>query len=287
MQSRLAIVLMSVAGAGVLFCLGLAFGLGVMSSPPAETHKQIAITTTPTKVARQETTGSATRDDDRALTPLYPTRPAGPASPPAAQAAQAQEPAQQQQQATPQPHQRAQQQAPASAPAAPTPTQQAKTDAPPAAAAKPAATPPVSTPKAATPVSLESRNACDVQACARAYRSFRESDCSYQPYSGPRQLCVSPPGSKEASRSRAPERAARVRDLRDAAPNLREDARDDDATADGRATDRRADDDSRTVVLRYHRDYTADGEDDRVVVPADSDRGDWADDPGDTSDDDQ
>lgn len=279
MQSRLAIVLMSVAGAGVLFCLGLAFGLGVMSSPPAEKHKQIAITTAPTKVARQETTGSATHDDDRALTPLYPARPAGAASPPAAQTAQVQEqPAPQQQQATPQPQ--AQQQAPA-------PTQQAKADPPPASAARPAAAAPVSTPKAATPVSLESRNACDVQACARAYRSFRESDCSYQPYSGPRQLCVSPPGAIEASRSREPERAARSRDLRDAAPKLREDARDDDAAADGRAIDRRSDDGSRTVVLRYHRDYTADGEDDRVVVPADSGRGDWADDPGDAGDDDQ
>lgn len=31
--------------------------------------------------------------------------------------------------------------------------------------------------------------ACNIQACARAYRSFRTSDCSYQPYRGPRQLC--------------------------------------------------------------------------------------------------
>ena len=70
MQSRLAIVLMSVAGAGLLFCVGLLFGLGVMSTPSPEQHKQIAVTTTPTKVARQETTGSATHDDDRALTPI-------------------------------------------------------------------------------------------------------------------------------------------------------------------------------------------------------------------------
>ena len=279
MQSRLAIVLMSVAGAGVLFCLGLAFGLGVMSSPPAETHKQIAITTAPTKVARQETTGSATHDDDRALTPVYPARPGGPSSPPAAQAAQAQ---QQQQQATPQPQQQAQQQAPA-----PASTQQAKADTPPApATAKPAAAAPVSAPKAATPVSLESRNACDVQACARAYRSFRESDCSYQPYSGPRQLCVSPPGAKEASRSREPERAGRSGDLRERAGDSRDDAR-DRALEDERATDGRADDGSRTVVLRFHRDYTADGEDDRIVVPADDGRGDWVDDPGDAGDDDQ
>jgi len=30
---------------------------------------------------------------------------------------------------------------------------------------------------------------CNVKACTRAYRSFRASDCTYQPYSGPRQLC--------------------------------------------------------------------------------------------------
>ena len=34
-----------------------------------------------------------------------------------------------------------------------------------------------------------SARACDVKACARAYRSFRPSDCTYQPYSGPRLLC--------------------------------------------------------------------------------------------------
>ena len=31
---------------------------------------------------------------------------------------------------------------------------------------------------------------CNVRACERAYRSFRESDCTYQPYSGPRKLCT-------------------------------------------------------------------------------------------------
>jgi penicillin-binding protein 1A len=31
--------------------------------------------------------------------------------------------------------------------------------------------------------------ACNYRACARAYRSFRPSDCTYQPYRGPRRLC--------------------------------------------------------------------------------------------------
>jgi penicillin-binding protein 1A len=31
--------------------------------------------------------------------------------------------------------------------------------------------------------------ACNVRACSRSYRSFRASDCTFQPYSGPRKLC--------------------------------------------------------------------------------------------------
>lgn len=30
---------------------------------------------------------------------------------------------------------------------------------------------------------------CNIQQCSRAYRSFRASDCTFQPYSGPRRLC--------------------------------------------------------------------------------------------------
>lgn len=30
---------------------------------------------------------------------------------------------------------------------------------------------------------------CNVHACARAYRSFRPNDCTFQPYTGPRRLC--------------------------------------------------------------------------------------------------
>lgn len=31
---------------------------------------------------------------------------------------------------------------------------------------------------------------CNYRACSNAYRSFRASDCTYQPYHGPRQLCT-------------------------------------------------------------------------------------------------
>ena len=30
---------------------------------------------------------------------------------------------------------------------------------------------------------------CDFRACANAYRTFQESDCTYQPSDGPRRLC--------------------------------------------------------------------------------------------------
>jgi len=34
-----------------------------------------------------------------------------------------------------------------------------------------------------------SNNRCDVPACAGAYKSFRASDCTYQPFDGPRRVC--------------------------------------------------------------------------------------------------
>ena len=40
MQSRLAIVLMSVAGTAALFGIGFVLGLGVMSTPKPEQHKE-------------------------------------------------------------------------------------------------------------------------------------------------------------------------------------------------------------------------------------------------------
>jgi hypothetical protein len=48
---------------------------------------------------------------------------------------------------------------------------------------------------AQTPVKSQAANSCDVAACASAYRSFRESDCSYQPFDGPRRLCEGAPGA--------------------------------------------------------------------------------------------
>jgi 1A family penicillin-binding protein len=36
----------------------------------------------------------------------------------------------------------------------------------------------------------EASAACNFRACARAYRSFRPADCTFQPYDGPRRLCT-------------------------------------------------------------------------------------------------
>ena len=46
------------------------------------------------------------------------------------------------------------------------------------------------TTKDAKPQPAQSAARCDVAACEGAYRSFRASDCTYQPYHGPRQVCT-------------------------------------------------------------------------------------------------
>ena len=39
------------------------------------------------------------------------------------------------------------------------------------------------------PAPAQKQNSCNVQACSASYRSFRASDCTFQPYGGPRRLC--------------------------------------------------------------------------------------------------
>ena len=54
----------------------------------------------------------------------------------------------------------------------------------------------------AQPVAAKN-NSCDVQGCARAYSSFNAADCTYQPFQGPRQLCVKPPPAQAQQKSAA------------------------------------------------------------------------------------
>ncbi len=67
--------------------------------------------------------------------------------------------------------------------------------APPTVSPAPVAAQPAisATTQPAAAAAMTPANACNVAACASAYRSFRESDCSYQPLSGPRRLCEGAP----------------------------------------------------------------------------------------------
>jgi hypothetical protein len=268
MQSRFAIVVMSIAGAGLLFCAGLVFGLGVMSTPKGGQHKEIAVTNTPVKVARRETTGSSAPD---ALTPLTPVHPGTSSAQPTTQASAPQPAAPVQAAPGASAAPRA---APQTQKTADSPAQEAK--AAPAPQAAPAEPAPVKqlAPANATPVSLHAKNSCDVQACSRAYKSFRAEDCTYQPYSGPRQLCVNPPApAKEASRGDDKNASVRVR-RGDRDVEIRNVPR--DRVVDGASI---RDDDGPALRRQVRRDFTADGEDDgiddsRVIVRSDDDRGD-------------
>ena len=81
--------------------------------------------------------------------------------------------------------------APVTPPSAPAPLSQTGPAPAQQTAAAPVTPPPVQTPApVAPPVVAAPKVKCDVDACAAAYRSFRESDCTYNPSFGPRRLCT-------------------------------------------------------------------------------------------------
>lgn len=148
------------------------FGLDLMTSP-LPTMPNVPLGRTAHLVApTKPETPTAKRADARALTPIYPAAPGGAAK----QASTTGEAAS----ATP-PKTATDQVAAAQTAAAPHQNEPAVTKqtdvSQPAAKAAPAAT-------------QQAQNKCDVQTCAAAYHSFRASDCTYQPYQGPRQLCA-------------------------------------------------------------------------------------------------
>jgi len=57
-----------------------------------------------------------------------------------------------------------------------------------------------------------SNNRCDIQACSSAYRSFRASDCTYQPFEGSRRFCEKPP-VRQAVREQQPDRRRWTKDI--------------------------------------------------------------------------
>ena len=98
---------------------------------------------------------------------------------------------------------------------------------------------------------------CDVSACAAAYQSFRASDCTYQPFSGPRRVCTSPAGGNIAARGNIPAQPRNQTQAAFGSPQ-RDDGDLDDATREVRrltARDRNRlrdedDDDGDHVVVR-------------------------------------
>jgi hypothetical protein len=141
---------------------------------------------------------------------------------------------------------------PAAASAAP-PAAASAAPAPPALASAPPPPAPAATP-VAQPVSTAAKNRCDVQGCAGAYKSFRASDCTYQPFQGPRQVCVKPPEPARAAAQprvfdadRAGRRLSRDDELRDVERTVRRITRDDDAGFDRDPFD---DGDGRVIVVR-------------------------------------
>lgn len=105
--------------------------------------------------------------------------------------------------------------------ATPPPSVPANPARPPVAANDPASAPSVSAPPSADlapapQAAAPSRPKCDVPACEAAYRSFRESDCTYNPSFGPRRLCTK--GDPEKYAREHPEPAATAPAAAPAAP---------------------------------------------------------------------
>ena len=74
-------------------------------------------------------------------------------------------------------------------------------------------------PKQAQSDEAASNNRCDVQACASAYKSFRASDCTYQPFDGARRLCGKAP-EQRADREQRNEPQRRSWSRREDSPDM-------------------------------------------------------------------
>jgi len=124
----------------------------------------------------------------------------------------------------------------------------------------------VQSPAAVQPVAEQSGGRCNIAACSAAYSSFRASDCTYQPYSGPRQVCEKGGAGRTAStrnRSSGEQRAqrsergqydsarSRAVDLDDVAERVRRITRNDDDAGD----DIDAPSASRSRVIVIERGY--------------------------------
>ena len=110
-------------------------------------------------------------------------------------------------------------------------------------------------------------NACNVAACSAAYRSFRESDCTYQPFEGPRRICEGAPDNAQAAAQpppSQPQQQARPQFDPRSAPQISR-GRYEDALRDAERTVRRLpppgsfdDEDPRGVVVMESPDQRYD-----------------------------
>jgi hypothetical protein len=218
------VVLIIAAGAAL-------FGLDVITAPLPE-HKPAApvmsAASTPNKLAKRQAE-QAERDvaANRVLTPIYPANPGGlrevtTDKPPSAETT-------------------------GSTPAvdAPAPTQKSDVAAAPAKPVATVAQPAPAKPPAVQDVSQQASGHCDIQACANAYHSFRATDCTYQPYEGPRRACVAPAmqAHNETPLQRAARQPVRSSMTPAAVPRYRQLPPDDEDMTDDDMTDQVAPDD--------------------------------------------
>jgi hypothetical protein len=78
---------------------------------------------------------------------------------------------------------------------------------------------------------VASSNRCDVQACSSTYRSFRASDCTYQPFEGERRFCGKPAMQRTAREQR--DEPGRRQWIRNTTPrNVEQRAREIDSAPD-------------------------------------------------------
>jgi hypothetical protein len=147
-----------VSAASVLF--GLDLITSPLSSPPnvpiGRSVQHVARAPAVTDTGERQTRKQALADD-RELTPVYPARP-GPSAPLQTNGTAASD----------------------------------ETVTEPAPADQTASVPPAPDSErvaAVQPALREAQMSCDVQACGSAYRSFRSTDCTYQPSNGARRIC--------------------------------------------------------------------------------------------------
>ena len=195
-------VVVLVSAATVMFGLDLA--TSPLSSPPNVPIGRTAhVTSTPTARhaarAKRAVEAAARTADDSKLSPVYPASPKVPKPQLAQQATDGAVPKPPKQSSNDTWLPPAPQHEVASAPKKPPESQQATSSPPPQdqqTARQPLTDGQPSTAThapAAQPAAVTAQEApaqCDVQACGAAYRSFRASDCTYQPYQGPRRACT-------------------------------------------------------------------------------------------------